>query len=281
MRLSHRILCTMASVGLGFAAPAQAAYTLATSSCSINTNGWCLEGGPMTGFLAAILDPNNFGPTGTVSTSITLSSLNSVNTSTLSGANGFISTWWNDSESAPSVADIITFFQNGGDLILYQDDIAHDGIGEALGLPTLASDGSLSNGASPLFSGPFGPATDVTQIGNTGAFSLSQIATLNGTIGSVNASGQATSVYWNAGQFAPGAGKLIIIGDVDMVSDYGATYSPLNNNGRFGLNTIAYLVNGNAPAVPEPSTWLMMISGFGLAGGTLRRRRRTLLAKVA
>lgn len=28
-----------------------------------------------------------------------------------------------------------------------------------------------------------------------------------------------------------------------------------------------------APAVPEPSTWAMMIGGFGLVGGAMRRRR--------
>jgi PEP-CTERM motif len=280
MRLSQRLMCTIAAVGLGFAAPAHASYTLATSSCSINTNGWCLEGSAMSGFLAAILDPNNFGPTGTVTTDVTLSSLNSVSTATLSGANGFISTWWNDAESAPSVADVITFFQNGGDLILYQDDTSHDGIGEALGLPTLVSNGSVSNGTSPLFSGPFGSASNVTQAGNTGAFSLTQIAALNGTVGSLNANGEATSVYWNAGQFAPGAGKLVIIGDVDMVSVFGATYAPLNNNGRFGLNSIAYLISGNTAAVPEPSTWLMLIGGFGLVGGTLRRQRRAKLVRL-
>jgi hypothetical protein len=25
--------------------------------------------------------------------------------------------------------------------------------------------------------------------------------------------------------------------------------------------------------VPEPGTWLMMVAGFGLVGGSLRRRR--------
>lgn len=33
---------------------------------------------------------------------------------------------------------------------------------------------------------------------------------------------------------------------------------------------------GMAPAVPEPATWLMMISGFGVLGFALRRRRRQL-----
>lgn len=31
-----------------------------------------------------------------------------------------------------------------------------------------------------------------------------------------------------------------------------------------------------AGAVPEPSTWAMIIAGFGIVGGALRRRRRTL-----
>jgi hypothetical protein len=31
-------------------------------------------------------------------------------------------------------------------------------------------------------------------------------------------------------------------------------------------------------AVPEPATWLMMISGFGVLGMALRRRRRELRA---
>jgi len=35
-------------------------------------------------------------------------------------------------------------------------------------------------------------------------------------------------------------------------------------------------VDGLAGAVPEPSSWLMLISGFGLVGGTMRRRRYRL-----
>jgi hypothetical protein len=30
--------------------------------------------------------------------------------------------------------------------------------------------------------------------------------------------------------------------------------------------------------VPEPSTWALMIAGFGLAGGALRRRVRSVAA---
>lgn len=51
-------------------------------------------------------------------------------------------------------------------------------------------------------------------------------------------------------------------------------------NGVLGANDIAELnkipfVNN---AVPEPATWAMLISGFGLVGGMMRRRRRAALA---
>ncbi len=32
--------------------------------------------------------------------------------------------------------------------------------------------------------------------------------------------------------------------------------------------------NDKVAAVPEPATWTMMIAGFGLVGGALRRRRQ-------
>ena len=46
----------------------------------------------------------------------------------------------------------------------------------------------------------------------------------------------------------------------------------------YGLNVDNLTVTGNlASAVPEPATWAMMITGFGLAGGAIRSRRRVAL----
>lgn len=47
----------------------------------------------------------------------------------------------------------------------------------------------------------------------------------------------------------------------------GATYGP-NRLGAVALGGAA------APAVPEPASWALMIAGFGLAGGALRRQRQ-------
>ena len=45
-----------------------------------------------------------------------------------------------------------------------------------------------------------------------------------------------------------------------------------------GLATISDFAPNNATiaAVPEPAAWSMMLGGFGLIGGTLRRRRPRL-----
>jgi hypothetical protein len=47
-----------------------------------------------------------------------------------------------------------------------------------------------------------------------------------------------------------------------------------------GLDNIAFDVRAIVPggAVPEASTWAMMIAGFGMVGGALRRRRPLLLS---
>ena len=43
----------------------------------------------------------------------------------------------------------------------------------------------------------------------------------------------------------------------------------------FYIDDVSYSVS-NAPAVPEPTTWAMMIGGFGIVGGALRRRSTKL-----
>jgi hypothetical protein len=46
-----------------------------------------------------------------------------------------------------------------------------------------------------------------------------------------------------------------------------------------GSSAVLYFTGGGA--VPEPSTWALLIAGFGLAGAALRRQRTTTAAAIA
>jgi len=59
-------------------------------------------------------------------------------------------------------------------------------------------------------------------------------------------------------------------GLVDEVRLYG-------NSGNWVMDDLTY-TTGVTAAVPEPTTWALMILGFGAAGAALRSRRRTALA---
>ena len=51
---------------------------------------------------------------------------------------------------------------------------------------------------------------------------------------------------------------------------------PLTSGGFYGMA----LDNVSVAAVPEPATWAMMILGFGLVGGAMRRRRGGMPARI-
>lgn len=53
----------------------------------------------------------------------------------------------------------------------------------------------------------------------------------------------------------------------------------VGNNGGYGFDTTG--LNLLATSVPEPSTWGMMILGFGVVGGAARYRRRSVRVAVA
>ena len=76
------------------------------------------------------------------------------------------------------------------------------------------------------------------------------------------------------------------------VADFppGATLDPSHfgfnlwtRDGTGGINSIADFAPNNATisAIPEPTGWALMITGFGLAGATLRGRRKSAAARLA
>lgn len=256
------------------AAGAFAQYILGTPNSTLNSDGWALTASTMTGVYGAITSSANFGPGAIDTRSVSVTNLSSITSGTLAGINGLMVPWWNNSQSAPYQSAVISAFQSGMDLWLLEDDSSHNGIGTALGVISSPAANAPSNGTSPFYVGPFGTATNTLVSGNFDQFT--NIPALGGTIGATNSSGQVTVAYWARGAFSPGSGALVIFGDVDMISNYTATFGPPNADGILALNTVAWLAAG-AQAIPEPSSYALM----GLGGVVLlvRRWRSTRAAR--
>ncbi len=102
----------------------------------------------------------------------------------------------------------------------------------------------------------------------------------------------------NAFRYDPSMGNLLLdvtipVGsDVDGPGFFLASYDTANsfNDGVYSVNSVfdgaatsgiantagtitQFTGTALADAVPEPATWAMMIGGFGMAGGAMRRRR--------
>jgi hypothetical protein len=274
----------LAFFAFAFALPAlHADYIVAGPDTMIApaSSVWAWDQSQLAPLRGALDNTVNFGPGGVVPTTITTLALGAIDSTALSGINAFVSPWWHETDSAPFHSDLLTFFFNGGDLFLLQDDLEVDGLGELLGVTSSNSSGSLSTAGphgAPLFDGPFGMVAGVTQVGSMGQLN---ITAAGARIGAVNADGQITVAYWLPGEYAPGAGALFILGDVDMLTSAGGVVYPpdasANDKGRFGLNLFALAATQSegepVPQVPEPGTIVLVASGLLFWGLHCRARR--------
>ena len=266
-------------------APARADYIVAGPDTSLAPSSivWAWDQSQLAPLRSALDDPVNFGPGGVAPTAITTVTLGAINPGVLSGVDAFVSPWWHDADSAGFHADLLAFFFSGGDLFLLQDDILVAGLGTLLGVTSSNSSGSVSTAGpdgAPLFNGPFGPVMGVTQAGSMGQLTISAAGA---RIGAVNADGEITAAYWLPGEYAPGAGGLFLLGDVDMLSgpNGGAVFPPgmgANDKGRFGLNLFALAARESdaepVSQIPEPGTITLLASGLLLLAVRRKARRR-------
>ena len=88
----------------------------------------------------------------------------------------------------------------------------------------------------------------------------------------------AYAVVFGSGEF--GASGWAGFGDLNtpvgqshmFASVFSSDWSDFDDTG------VRIFVEGNAAAIPEPATWAMLIAGFGLVGGAMRRRARFVAA---
>ena len=62
---------------------------------------------------------------------------------------------------------------------------------------------------------------------------------------------------------------MVIMADVDMISNQTSDYIGMNNNAQFALNSTAFLANSSQ--VPEPTSALVWAAMTGLCAMRFRR----------
>lgn len=251
-----------------FSVSVHATYIVGGPGSALQTNNfdYSWEGGShVADFRTALENPLFFGAGGIVNETITTVNI-TPNAAGLAGVDGFIAPWWSISESNIYHNDVIDFFLNGGDLWLMQDSSGRDGIGAQLGIPTVGQTAITPvNGIAPLFDGPFGIASNVQQGGGEeGYLSTADVLSNNGTIIGTNTENQIIAAAWGAGQWAVGAGSLIVVSDIDMFTTL-ASFNPLDANGIFALNAFAFLATSDEPiGVPNAPSAVLLLLGLSL-----------------
>ena len=237
--------------------------------------GFSLDGAQMTNTRAKMLSASNFGAGGTFPRPIAITdtggTLGSINPALLSNYDVFFIGWFdNVHPNAFTDAELSafqTFVINGGTLIVTCDDETHDAVCSSLGYPVLdaAVNPMVPAGAGighPIFSGPFGGVPAFNMTGDQGAFT-----TTTGAIVLAQDSGARPVMLFKA----VGAGRIILLGDVDIVSraaSGGATIT--TNNDRLIGNLFAFAASPTALfAAVLPGSRSVKVGSLASAFGTI------------
>ena len=287
---ARRIGLAVAVLGLvvGTAGRARAGLVFGGVSSSIATNssGWSWDGDELTSFRSANCaeNPAYFGPGGTDSTTITTTTLNSVTPATLAGIDVFVAPYLSNNNSTSFDSTVVNWFLNGGSLFLLQDS-------------------SFTTGSAPCWVSPrrveargprrTGPGRCLMARSGRRRTSRSPAPRVTWTPAPCIARGDDRGhEHERAGHWRPTGRpgltprlrRAVILADVDMISNpfRDRNDQPLDSNGKFALNSAAFLASqadANVVTTPEPSTLISAgiaaLTGLGCAW---RRRGRAATA---
>jgi hypothetical protein len=180
--------------------------------------------------------------------------------------------------SASTITDYVSYLASGGGMfVMGENSFFATRNASVLSLIGAAGGGSLSfstPGDAQIVYAPFDGPNAVTNIAYSAAGGVNGFGT--GQWITSNAGGTAgTGVAFGVGSLSNAtAGALTAIFDVNFMQTTA-------NAGSVALtkNLIGFV--GNQVSVPESSTWMMMIAGFGIVGGSMRSRRRKSAFSIA
>lgn len=179
------------------------------------------------------------------------------------------------SVSAPASAAVITYNGTGGDIFDYST------LTSAITVP----DNFVVTDVNVILNGLTHSYWSDLVITLTHGSTTSTLVSYEG--GSSNASGTYTfddSASKSASQVGTGGGSFkpeTSLASFNGSSSAGAWILKVKDDAFWDtgkLNSWSVQLTGTNGAVPEPATWAMMITGFGLVGGAMRRRNKVTVS---
>jgi hypothetical protein len=230
--------------------------------------GWTLDGTEMVTTRAKLLELANFGPGGTVADAISIDDIaGEITENVLSGLDVFFVGYFDEGNindfSVSEIAALQDWVMGGGVIILTCDNPSYDQLCDAFGHPSASSGGSspvvveASALGHPLFDGPFGTISSFQSAGDIGYFASANGATILARESSVD-------TYPQIMERASGSGLVLLVGDVDTMSDFGGHLSAgtgiSTDNDIWLGNLFAYAADQSNVAPPAA------VPVFGSAG---------------
>ena len=226
---------------------------------------WTLDGGAMTETRSKLENDANFGIGGTVGRDIEIVDTEAaLSALLLADFNIVFIGYLDDADAKAFTADeldaLVAWVEGGGDILITCDDDDYDAVCARFGAPVDDQTGDAlvnTSGAGfghPALQGPFGEVRQVISTGDVATFS----ETTGGLALMRNASNGAPSML--VGQV--GGGRVVLLGDVDMISDYGLyTFSDsiFSPNDLLLGNVIAWLAGESSSGACLPSATALCI----------------------